>query len=307
MSFLPSRCKDAIRRYAIDECDASAAGFAEAAEVDAGADAAYRAWIEAGRHGCMDYMERYGEVRRDPRLLLDGARTVVSCAFSYNTCRRHDSIAMYALGSDYHEVVRGRLERLAGFIRAEYGGQTRATVDTAPIRERYWAVKAGVGVVGVNNTLIVPGAGSRVFLGEVLWTGAVEPDRPIEGTCARCLKCVRACPAMAIDTRGAVDARRCLSCLTIEHRGDLPEGTDLCGRLYGCDRCQDVCPHNAGAPLTRIAEFSPREAVMRLDAEGVLAMSQDDFSRTFSHSAVKRAKLAGLRRNAELIAGRKRR
>ena len=291
--------------------------IAEVSPVDAAAVEAYRAWIASGMHGSMTYLEKYDDLRSDPRLLLEGARSVVSCAFSYfwggngGCCGEHPYKEMdgklvwaeYALGDDYHDVVRARLSAVAQTITERTGAECRVCVDTAPLRERYWAVKSGLGFIGLNNQLIIPGAGSRFFLGEILTTLNLEPDRqsgPV--SCEGCGKCVAACPGKALradgDGRVRLDARRCLSYLTIELRGELPEDVRLGRHIYGCDECQRVCPHNRMSPLSEIEEFRPRKEILELSAQRIAEMSQEEFSAIFRRSAIKRAKLAGLQRNA---------
>lgn len=303
MSSAPFPCidREALRQTITAASGALRVGFACAAAVDADARDIYLRWIADGRHGEMSYLERYQDVRDDPRLLLDGAATVISCAFDYRQPHRHPLFADYALGRDYHEVVRERLTDAAEAITATYGGQTRVCVDTAPIRERYWAARAGIGRIGLNNQLIVDGVGSQVFLGEIIWTVDVEPDHAAEGHgCGDCRACVRACPAGALDGCGSIDARRCLSYLTIEYRGELPRPLPRGGRIYGCDICQAVCPRCVpAADSNPIADLAARPSVMSLDREAIAAMTQEDFSRIFTHSAVKRCKLAGLKRNLQ--------
>ncbi|MDE5631665.1 MAG: 4Fe-4S binding protein, partial [Muribaculaceae bacterium] len=154
--------------------------------------------------------------------------------------------------------------------------------------------------VGLNNLLIVPGAGSKVFLAEILWTADARPSsEPMRTTCEGCGACVKACPGRALDGCGGLDARRCLSYLTIEHRGEFPEGLSLAGRrIYGCDVCQDVCPHNSGLKNTILPSFAPSDELMALTLEEAADISDEDFRRIFRRSAVKRTKAAGLRRNA---------
>lgn len=300
MSSVLSLCD--LRSIAADagavRCGAAPAG--SIAEEDV---AQFNKWISEGRNADMAYMERNADLRSDPRLLLEGAQTVIVCAFSYFTSKPVKlSIARYARGRDYHEVIRERLQQISDRITAQHGGNTRLCVDTAPLRERLWARRCGVGIIGLNNQLIVPGNGSYVFLGTILWTGNAEMSQPIEGHCGRCRRCVAACPAGALSKIGtALDARRCLSYLTIEHRGEFAEGTDLCGRLYGCDECQRVCPHNAGVSETEITDFHPSEGLMQLTAADVEAMTPQQFNAMFRHSAIKRTKLAGLQRNLSAI------
>ena len=283
----------------------SAVGFARVDDVDADSADNFDRWITERRNGTMEYLERYADIRRNPSLLLDGARTVIVAALNYYPARRRSpdlpQFAFYAYGRDYHEVMRERLASLGDYVREHFGGSTRACVDTAPIRERYWAVKAGVGFVGKNSTLIIPGKGSFFFIGELLTTVEFPPDEPCTLHCGACSRCVDACPGRAIVDGCRIDARRCLSYLTIEHRGPLPDDVMLGNHVYGCDECQLVCPHNLKAEPTAIPEFVPTEAFLALDREAILAMTPVEFSEIFRHSAVKRAKLDGLQRNAKRI------
>lgn len=284
--------------------------------VEGHAELMYQHWLAEGMHGDMAYLEKYAEVRHDPRLLLDGARSMIVAAFSYyngvygadgaNMPNRVDGTptlqwARYALGRDYHEEVRERLGQVAEAITRQTGALCRVTVDTAPLRERYWAVKAGVGFIGVNNQLIVPGAGSWCVLGEIITTLDLKPDAPNHDSCLGCMRCVHACPGHALDGHGGMDARRCRSYLSIEKKykdGEEESMPALGNRIYGCDICQEVCPHNADAMVSEIDNFRPRQSILALTREEILEMKQEDFSRIFSHSAIKRAKLAGLQRNA---------
>lgn len=321
----------------VAEAGAVKAGVVTLGPVDDGAERLYLDWIADGKHGDMSYLEKYADVRHDPRRLLDGAKSMIVAAFSYywgegsnrsiNTEMpvRSDSQwggyesgkgaeidtplvwARYALGRDYHEEVRERLGKVAEAITSATGAQCRVTVDTAPLRERYWAVKAGVGFIGINNQLIVPGAGSWCVLGEIITTLELEPDEPCRDSCLGCMRCVRACPGHALDGRRGMDARRCMSYLSIEKRyseADADTTPYFGNRIYGCDICQEVCPHNAGARMSEIEGFRPRQSILSLTRGDILCMEQGDFSRIFSHSAIKRAKLAGLQRNARSQGGR---
>lgn len=270
--------------------------------VEPEAVAAYRRWIADGKHGDMDYLTRYDDVRRDPALLLNGARSMVIVAFPYFTSEAVTlPLALYARGRDYHEVVRERLSAIAAMLP----GQTRVCVDTAPLRERYWAARAGLGRIGRNNQLFVPGFGSYCFIGTILTTALLPDRRPFDfdssDPCGDCSICVGACPGACIPAaRGAIDARRCISYLTIEHRGDLPDGLSL-SSLYGCDVCQRVCPLNREAAATPVDDFRPSPALAALTADMVEAMTPAEFSALFRHSAVKRTKLAGLQRNLRFL------
>lgn len=298
----PSQLSELRKR--LDDAEVYRYGFASIAEgVDEKNVRLYEDWLAAGRHGEMNYLEKYDDIRRDPRLLLPGAESLISCAFSYFNPVPDLPLkwALYALGDDYHEVIRERLGKVAEWISDTTGAQCRVCVDTAPLRERYWAVRAGVGFTGLNNQLIVPGAGSYFFLGEIITTLSLPPDAPCTLSCGDCGRCVAACPGKALDGSGGMDARRCLSYLTIEYKGELPADLELDGRIYGCDECQRACPHNATPPRSRIAEFSPREKLFELDAGRIAAMNQEEFSTLFRRSAIKRTRLSGLRRNAACL------
>lgn len=293
--------KETLRRLCL-EAGACAAGFARIRPVSDEAIGIYERWLEEGRHGRMSYLAAHARLRRDPALLLEGAvgRTLISCAFAYTSPEysRSPLFADYALGSDYHEVLRKALSPVAARLD-EISPGTRICIDTAPLRERYWAQQAGIGFVGINNQFIVPGVGSCVFLAEILWSGDVEPDEPMQRKCEACGACVHACPLQALDGRGGLDARRCLSYLTIEHREALPDGLRLPGRIYGCDICRDVCPYGLStAPVYVLPELRPRQSVLDLTLADIKALDQPSFSRVFTHSAIKRAKLVGLLRNA---------
>ena len=300
-----SQCtfKQAIKERAC-ELGFDACGMASAGRVSAEAQRRYSDWIARKHHDCMAYAERYCDVRDDVTLLLPDAKTVISVALNYypEAKQRPDvpQIAYYAYGNDYHEVLRAKLMQLAQFIEQTTGAATRVCVDTAPIREKYWAQQAGIGFVGRNNLLILPGRGSFFFLGEVVTTLELEPDAPLEMSCGACHRCVDACPGGALSLDGdAADASRCLSCQLIERRGDLPEWVAGAkgNRLYGCDECQLCCPHNANAQPTGETLFAPREEILNLTVSDIATMTQPEFSRIFAHSAIKRAKLDGLKRN----------
>lgn len=288
-----------IRRSLLGQ-GAVACGFARAGEVDAADKALYEGWIASGKNADMDYLARYAGVRSDPRLLLDGAESVIAAAFNYYTPAPEGlgglRWARYALGDDYHDEARRRLGAVAAEIEAREGAACRVCVDTAPLRERYWARKAGLGFTGLNNMLIIPGAGSWTVLGFIITTLRLEPDMPVEGSCGECGACAAACPGRALDGRGGMDARRCRSYLTIEYRGEeLPA---LGQRIYGCDICQEVCPWNSRYQRpTEIEAFRPRPEILSLTAADIIDMEPERFSSVFRRSAIKRAKLRGLKRN----------
>ncbi len=286
-------------RLGFDAC-----GFANAETVDAEAQEQYARWLADGRNDCMDYASRYCDVRSDPRLLLPGAQTVISLALGYYPAvlqdRESPQFSFYAYGRDYHEVLRERLHALASYIKELTGADSRACVDTAPIREKYWAQRAGIGFVGRNNLLILPGRGSFFFLGELVTTLAVNPDEPCRLTCGDCRRCEIYCPGGALRGGTALDASRCLSCQLIENRSEnLPEWVaERAGRrVYGCDACQRCCPHNAYAEPTKIDDFAIKPELQHITRNDIATMTEERFRAMFRHSAVHRLKLAGLKRN----------
>lgn len=296
--------KSQARSLGFDAC-----GFAAAQPVDDEAVDRYDRWIELGHNGCMQWAAGHRDLRRDPSLLLDGARTVISLALNYYPSRFQPEealqVAYYAYGRDYHEVLREKLTALARFIEESTQCTTRPCVDSAPVRERYWAQRAGIGFIGRNNCLILPGKGSYYFLGEILTTAQLPPDGPCTLTCGDCGKCIESCPTGALGEEGAADASRCLSCLLIEnHSEELPEWVPrvVGDRIVGCDECQRCCPHNAHAQATTVEDFSPTPAVMTLTRDRIQAMTAGEFKRTFAHSAISRLRYKTLRRNADLNA-----
>ena len=284
-----------------------ACGFAAAVTVEDEAVARYDRWIEQGHNGCMSWAADHRDLRRDPSLLLDGAKTVISLALNYYPSRFQPEealrVAYYAYGRDYHEVMREKMAELSHFIEQITHCTTRMCVDSAPVRERYWAQRAGLGFIGRNNCLIIPGKGSFFFLGEILTTAQLPPDEPCALTCGNCGKCVKACPAGALEHADAADCNRCLSCLLIEnHNEELPGWVSqvVGNRVVGCDECQLCCPHNAHAVASTVKDFEPTEAVLTLTRERVLQMTGGEFKRTFAHSAITRLRHKTLQRNAAL-------
>lgn len=288
-----------------------ACGIARVDRVDDEAMKRYHEWLLSGKNGCMEWANNHLAIRENPKLLLEGARSVIVVAMNYypQVFQSDDApqFAYYTYGRDYHEVMKQRLWQLGETIERETGHKSRACVDSAPLRERYWAQRAGVGFIGWNNQLIIPGRGSYFFLGVLVTTLELAADEPCLDHCLQCRACEKACPSGALHCGETVDARRCLSCLTIEHKGDLPEWVaEVIGnRVYGCDECQKCCPHNRNAVGNTTPEFQPKPELLSLSLDDILTMTQDQFSTMFSHSAVKRAKLAGLQRNARLIHNKK--
>lgn len=295
-----SRCKEQIRAIAINS-GFTACGFAKAESVDRDAVDKFNKWIDDGHSGCLDYMRNYPNLREDPTLLFSGTKTIISLALNYYPAVKQPSdvpqFSYYAYGKDYHKVARKLAKPIVEYINS-LGGECRICVDSAPIRERYWAQKAGIGFIGANNQLILPGKGSYFFLAEILTTLELDPDEPCTLTCGNCRKCVEVCPGNAILDDCRINASRCLSCLTIESP-ELPReaARALGNRIYGCDMCQQVCPHNKHAVTTAVEEFFPSEEFLSLNEQKLSSMTEDEFNQIFRHSAVKRAKHARLMRN----------
>ena len=286
-----------------------ACGIAKADAVDADVVASYKKWIAGGDHATMSYLENYPDKRFDPRLLMPGLRSIVSVALNYAPLhcmpKGEPQFAAYALGKDYHDVVKLKLRMLAERLGiVEY----RAFCDSAPVLERYWAVKAGLGWTGRNHQLIIPKAGSMFFLGELFLTEELVYDEPLPSCCGNCRACIDACPTHALTAvddacvhggRTLFDARLCLSYQTIENRGDIPAelSAKMGNVIYGCDRCQKVCPWNRFSQPNTTPELQPSDELLGMRREDWLALTEDDYRRLFKGSAVKRAKYSGLMRN----------
>ncbi len=268
-----------------------------------------RHWLARGFHGQMSYMARDPRRRADPRLLLPSAKSVVAVALNYFRPDRHSDapetgkISRYAWGDDYHDVLRDKLKSLLEWIRRRAPEvEGKICVDSAPMMDKVWAARAGLGWIGKHTNLITKEFGSWVFLGELLLSIELEYDSLIEPDhCGKCRACIDACPTQAIIAPYQLDATRCISYGTIELReAELPEpiGSNLNGWVFGCDICQDVCPWSRFSKETSEKRFEPREGVVEPRLREMIEMSQEEFSTRFRKSAIKRAKLAGLRRNA---------
>ncbi len=275
---------------------------------------ALRAWLAAGHHASMSWMERGVDVRLAPDHdeMLPRARTVIVLAASVLRPGEADVgpapglVARYARGRDYHNVLGTRAKKLAADLRG-LGFPSRATIDTMPLLERAWAQRAGVGFVGKNAMLIVPGLGSHVMLATVVTTAELRADGPMEERCGACTRCLEGCPTRAIVSERVVDARRCISYLTIEHEGPIPEDLrEPVGAWFlGCDACQDVCPFNrTHAEPGRLAQdLQPHARWIEHDAASILAMSEQDFDRLSLGSPVRRPGHEGAQRNAAIVLG----
>jgi epoxyqueuosine reductase len=301
-----------------------------------------RSWLDQGMAGSMGYLHRNLEKRLDPRELLPGAKSVIVVALVYKqtTCSPRDAtplspplvrgeaatpfnlslpkgeaaraceprgrIAMYAWGEDYHDVLRDKLQALEQQLRAKIAEpfECRICVDTAPIIEREIAAAAGMGWIAKNTLVIDPELGSFFFLGVMLTTLDIAPDQPMADHCGTCTACLDACPTQAFTSPYQMDASRCISYLTIEHRGDIsrPFQEMMGDWIFGCDICQDVCPHNRKAPDTREARFAIRDPAPAPPLQQLLVWSETEYREKTRGSAISRAKLDMLKRNATIAA-----
>lgn len=277
-----------------------------------------RAWLASGRAGSMEYLRRGAEQRLDARRLLEGARSVIVAALSYHQrCpvgpvqpagpgeSARGRTAMYAWGEDYHVVLRDKLTHVVEAMRARIDEpfSARICVDTAPLLEREWAAAAGIGWIAKNTLALHQELGSYFFLGAIVTTLEIEPDAPVEDHCGSCTACLDACPTSAFPAPYEMDATRCISYLTIEHRGTVAAEfhPGMGNWIFGCDVCQEVCPFNRHAPLTREPRFAARSPGPDVAVDEVARWETEDYRRMFTGSAMKRAKLDMWRRNAAIV------
>ena len=270
------------------------------------------AWIEQGFHGDMAWMERDPEKRTDPQLLFPGARSVVVVALNYYTPHIHDEhagkgkISRYAWGDDYHDVMREKLNALLEWIKSiEPRAEGKACVDTAPMMDKAWASSAGLGWIGKHSNLITREVGSWVFIGSIILNIELDHhDEAVDDHCGTCTACIDACPTGAIVEPYVVDSRKCISYATIELRtATLPSEIvpNMQGWIYGCDICQEICPWNRFEEPTDNERFNPRNSETSIELDQVLAWSPETYAERFRRSAIKRAKLPGLKRNAAAL------
>jgi epoxyqueuosine reductase len=275
----------------------------------------YDRWLEAGKQAGMGWLVRHRATRRDPARLLDGARSAICVGLNYYQDieqKQRDAdgrdgrgvFSIYAHGRDYHGVMEEMLDRLAARLEERFPGvRTMACVDTRPVSDRTMAIRAGIGWLGKNSSVISPRFGSWIFLGELITDLDLQPDKPLETLCANCTRCIDACPTGALDNPFVVDARLCISYLTIEHRGEIPEELQpkIGVHVYGCDTCQSVCPFNKVAVQSDRfdrAEGSP--LVDRTPGE-LEKISDERFRELTVDSAIRRCKPEGMRRNAAIV------
>lgn len=292
--------KAEARRLGFDHCGISEACFLE--------DEAHRLeqWLKKGMHGEMSYMERNSDKRLDPRKLMPGARSVISLLLNYWPGEKRKftpKISVYALGEDYHFVIRDMLNELLEYMRGEIGMvEGRGFVDSAPVMERAWAVKSGLGWTGKNANLITKRCGSYHFIAELIVDAELEYDRQTGSHCGKCTACMDACPTHAITSPGRVDGSKCISYLTIEKKGDIPESfrDSYSDWIFGCDICQEVCTWNRFASPHHNVRLSDKKStnISRADWK---EMDEEEFDAKLNKSPLQRTGLQGMRRNVAFI------
>ncbi|MFN4314955.1 MAG: tRNA epoxyqueuosine(34) reductase QueG [Chitinophagaceae bacterium] len=296
--------KDKARQFGFDFC-----GIAAANRLD---DDARRleAWLNKGYHGKMAYMENHFELRIDPRKLVPGAKSVITLLKNYypekKPVEHAPRIAKYAWGKDYHEVIRSQLNEFLMELRGIIGEiQGRGFVDSAPVLERTWAQKSGLGWIGKNGNLINKSSGSFFFIATLITDLDLQADDPFaKDFCGSCTRCIDACPTEAILPNKTIDGSRCISYYTIELKDALLPN-EMKGKFenwaFGCDTCQDVCPWNRFSTPNQDPAFNPLPAILELSTQEWMEMSEETFRTTFRHSAIRRTKWSGIQRNLRFI------
>ncbi len=284
-------------------------GFARAERLDQEARR-LETWLNMGYQGKMGYLENHFEKRIDPTKLVPGSKSVISLLYNYHSKRSQQDpaapkISTYAYGTDYHLVLKKKLKWLIADIREKIGNiEGRCFVDSAPVLERDWAKRSGLGWVGKHTLLIHPRAGSYFFLAELIVDLETVPDRPIKDHCGTCRRCIEACPTEAISPEGyLLDGSKCISYLTIELKDQIP--TEFGGKMenwmFGCDICQQVCPWNRFAQEHNEPEFEPSNELLAKPKSDWIELTEEVFNRLFAKSAVKRTKYSGLKRNIAFL------
>ncbi|WP_165025782.1 tRNA epoxyqueuosine(34) reductase QueG [Dysgonomonas sp. ZJ279] len=299
---LSRRIKDYAYNLGFDACGFCKAGSIEEEKLHV------RDWLDKSYNADMDYMADHFDKRCDPTLLVEGSHSIISLALNYYPDVKQSpeapQFAYYAYGKDYHVVMKEKLQQLFDYIKTLIPTlEGRLFCDTAPILERYWAAKAGIGFIGKNSLLIIPKKGSFFFLGELIINTELDYDNPLSLSCGNCTRCIDACPTKAIVKPKVINANRCISYQTIENKGEIDETIKplLNNRFYGCDICQQVCPWNKYARPHNTSAFKPSEAFMDLDFDKLDNLSVENYQQIFKGSAVKRAKYSGLKRNIEAL------
>jgi epoxyqueuosine reductase len=293
--------KEIASELGFESCGISKAGFLENEAKP------LENWLKNNQHGEMAYMENHFDKRLDPTKLVPGAKSVVSLSYNYfqNDWQPNESnkISMYASSTDYHYVVKDKLRQFIGRIEEEIGEVGgRVFVDSAPVLERAWAAKSGIGWVGKNSLLITKTTGSFYFLSQLIIDLELKEDQPVTDHCGSCTACIDACPTDAIVGDRIIDSKRCISYLTIELRNEIPQhfSDKMEGWAFGCDICQDVCPWNRFASQTKEEQFSPL-GVEQIASEEWLEMTNSVFRKRFKSSPLSRTGLKGMKRNVEFL------
>lgn len=266
-------------------------------------------WLNQNLHGEMKYMEQHFDMRLNPELLVPGAKSVISLSYNYYTektqfDREAPKISMYAYGRDYHKVVKKKLKELLSYIQTEVGEVNgRCFVDSAPVLERAWAKKSGLGWIGKNSLMLTKGKGSYFFLAEIILDLDLEYDNPVKDYCGSCTKCIDACPTDAIYEPYKVDGSKCISYFTIELKEAIPN--EMKGKMdnwmFGCDICQQVCPINARATQHKEPQFEPKPELLQMSKNDWQEITEEVFNKIFEGTPVKRTKFEGLKRNIEFL------
>lgn len=267
-------------------------------------------WLKQNMHGQMGYMANHFDKRLDPTKLVEGAKSIVSFLLNYYPEKEigegHYQISKYAYGIDYHYVIKEKLTELIGFLKTEIGDLNgRAFVDSAPVMDKVWAKKSGLGWIGKNSNLINKGSGSFFFLAELILDVELEYDGPVKDYCGTCTRCIDECPTDAIVEPYVVDGSKCISYFTIELKEQIPD--EVKGKFknwaFGCDICQDVCPWNSFAKPHSNPEFLPNPELSSMKKKDWEEITQEVFNRVFRNSPLKRTKFEGIKRNIEFIKG----
>ena len=268
------------------------------------------AWLNNNHHGTMSYMENHFDKRVNPQLLVPGARTVISLGYNYYNPEKQEDLdapkfSMYAYGRDYHKVIKKKLKLLLVKMQEEIGEiNGRCFVDSAPVLERDWAKRSGLGWIGKHTLLLSKKKGSYFFLSELIIDLELPPDPPVQDHCGTCTRCIDACPTDAISKNGyIVEADKCISYLTIELKGEIPSAfqDQMEGWAFGCDICQEVCPWNRFSSKHTEPDFEPMSELLHKNRKEWEDITEDVFQRIFTGSAVKRTKYEGLQRNIAFL------
>ena len=265
-------------------------------------------WLQANMHGEMKYMENHFDKRLDPRKLVDDAKSVISVLLNYYPAEEQQEgtykISKYAYGQDYHHVIKAKLKELMSFIEEQIGEVNgRAFVDSAPVLDKAWAAKSGLGWMGKHSNLLTQQLGSFYFIAELIVDLELEYDSPVTDHCGSCTACIDACPTEAIVQPYVVDGSKCISYLTIELKNEIPSSFQgkMDDWIFGCDVCQDVCPWNRFSKAHREPLFNPHPELLTMTKKDWEEITEDVFKRIFKRSAVKRTKYSGLKRNIKFL------